>query len=113
GSLPTGWTSEKLKFRLANIVDQTVERRSHEKYVALEHIESWTGKVNLPEEVPTFESAVKRFRSGDLLFGKLRPYLAKAVLPQFDGVAVGELLVLRQTKNDNPQFLLYLLLSKP
>ena len=42
-----------------------------------------------------FDSQMKRFRADDVLFGKLRPYLAKVVRPDRDGLCVGEFLVLR------------------
>jgi type I restriction enzyme, S subunit len=93
--VPEHWEVKRLKYLVKNINDQTASRSDDEVYVALEHIESWTGEVNLPDEVPNFDSQVKRFRAGDVLFGKLRPYLAKVTRPQYKGVCVGELLVLR------------------
>jgi type I restriction enzyme S subunit len=47
-----------------------------------------------------FDSLVKRFKPGDILFGKLRPYLAKVGRPSVQGVCVGELLVLRPISDD-------------
>ena len=47
-----------------------------------------------------FDSQAKRFRAGDILFGKLRPYLAKVTRPNCDGACVGEFLVLRPTQSD-------------
>jgi len=40
-------------------------------------------------------SAKYAFRSGDVLYGKLRPYLDKAVLATTDGICTTEILVLR------------------
>lgn len=34
------------------------------------------------------------FKNGDVLFGKLRPYLAKVLVPDFGGVCSGEFLTL-------------------
>ena len=48
--------------------------------------------------------------TGDTLFGKLRPYLAKACNVDFDGLCSSELLVLRGNAYDR-KFLLYQLLS--
>jgi type I restriction enzyme S subunit len=80
-------------------------------YIGLEHVESWTGRLlPLDEElVPTGIS--NYFKSGDTLFGKLRPYLAKACNVEFDGLCSSELLVLRGN-NYEPRFLLYQLLSQ-
>ena len=43
----------------------------------------------------------KLFHSGDILFGKLRPYLKNILFADFDGVAVGDFWVLRSTNSVN------------
>ncbi len=95
GDVPEHWTTERLKSAMNNIVEQTSERQGADLYVALEHVESWTGRLRHAGLDVTFDSQVKYFRSGDVLFGKLRPYLAKVTKPTSDGVCVGEFLVLR------------------
>lgn len=42
-----------------------------------------------------------KFYAGDVLYGKLRPYLMNWLYPQFNGVAVGDFWVLRATKCDS------------
>lgn len=49
-----------------------------------------------------------QFNSGDILFGKLRPYLRNWLLPDFDGIAVGDFWVLR-TDVHNIRFVFYLI----
>jgi type I restriction enzyme S subunit len=51
------------------------------------------------------------FEAGDILFGKLRPYLAKAWIADFNGRCSTELLPLRPEKID-PRFGLYVILSQ-
>ena len=97
---PAHWEMRRLKSCVADVVDMTNEREPGDIYVALEHVESWTGKIVDMDFDTTFESQVKRFRSDDVLFGKLRPYLAKSARPDRSGVCVGEFLVLRPG-NDN------------
>ena len=41
-----------------------------------------------------------KFYVGDVLYGKLRPYLMNWLYPQFNGVAVGDFWVLRATECD-------------
>ena len=41
-----------------------------------------------------------KFYAGDVLYGKLRPYLMNWLYPQFNGVAVGDFWVLRATECD-------------
>ncbi len=95
GEIPAHWKLKRLKFIADNVNEQTSSKKDHEVYIALDQIESWTGRINFPDEEVIFESQVKRFHAGDILFCKLRPYLAKVTRPLKDGVCVGELLVLR------------------
>ena len=62
-----------------------------------------------PDEV---DSSVSRFKPGDVLFGKLRPYLAKAFEPDFEGVCTSELVVLNQKGEMQSRYLLYQLLVR-
>ena len=102
GEIPAHWRVKRLKYSMSNIVTQTVAKIGNEGerdlYVALEHVESWTGRLNVADDGEGMLSdgqVVKRFRAGDVLFGKLRPYLAKVTRPHTSGVCVGEFLVLR------------------
>ena len=114
GDVPAHWEVARLKGHVANVTDQTNERDPHEIYIALEHVESWTGKFSDAGDDVSFESQVKRFQAGDVLFGKLRPYLAKVTSPGRKGVCVSEFLVLRcRCYNLMPSYLECLLRSKP
>ena len=114
GDVPEHWEVARLKGYVANIVDQASERGADEIYIALEHVESWTGRFREAGQDVGFDGNVKRFRAGDVLFGKLRPYLAKATRPDRKGVCVGEFLVLRPRDGDlMSNYLKYLLRSKP
>ena len=114
GDVPAHWTTARLKSSMNNIVEQTTERRGSDLYVALEHVESWTGRLRHAGPDISFDSQVKYFRSGDILFGKLRPYLAKVTRPASDGVCVGEFLVLRpRHSNATAPYMEQLLRSKP
>lgn len=74
-------------------------------YLGLEHLES--GRL-LPagfggaDEVGSQKAA---FKPGDVLYGKLRPYLDKAVLADREGIATTELLVLRPKPEVSPEYL--------
>ena len=97
---------------MANVVDITRESNRDDIYLALEHVESWTGKYTVGGGV-RFDSQAKRFRAEDVLFGKLRPYLAKVTRPNQSGVCVSELLVLRPRVADlSSRYLEQLLRSK-
>jgi len=113
GEMPRHWNVPRLKAHVSNVVEQTSVRNRGEPYIALEHVESWTGKINIPPYDEAFESQVKRFSSTDIIFGKLRPYLAKAARPSCSGVCSGEFLVLRPRGGDlSPIYLEWALRSK-
>jgi type I restriction enzyme, S subunit len=111
GKMPVHWEVKRLK-RVASLVDEKLgEKPKDTAYVALENIESGSGRL-VPGEVTDVDSAVNVFRRGDVLFGKLRPYLAKAVEAPFDGVCSTELVVLRPKAETHSRFLRYELLSE-
>ena len=113
GDVPAHWEVRRLKFSVEHVADQTHKRRAHEIYLAMEHVESWTGKYSEADPDVVFDSQVKRFKAGDVLFGKLRPYLAKITRPNRTGVCVSEFLVLRPCACAmSPGYLEYLMRSK-
>ena len=111
GEVPAHWEVRRLKF-CVQLTDQKIDanREKPLPYVGLENIQSWTGKLLPidPNVVPT--SVANRFGKGMTLFGKLRPYLAKACNPDFEGLCSTELLVFKSTGFDR-RLLLYLLLT--
>jgi type I restriction enzyme S subunit len=95
GAVPEGWGVKRLKYCAARINEKVDGRESDLPYTGLEHIESCTGRLTPSEEISTSEGQSSRYEPGDVLFGKLRPYLAKAFRAKEHGICTGELLVLR------------------
>lgn len=62
--------------------------------VELEHIESDSGRVLGSTWLKQQKSTKNMFSAGQVLFGKLRPYLRKYARPDFDGAASSEIWVL-------------------
>lgn len=113
GDIPKHWKVRRLKYLCRNVNMQTSVKGSDEIYIALEHVQGWTGRLSLPSEDVSFDSQVKKFEAGDVLFGKLRPYLAKVTRAQVAGVCVGEFLVLRPSRIElSDEFLEYKLRSR-
>ena len=112
GEVPGNWEVKRLKFAAACINDKQDQLPENSGYVAMEHIESWTGKRLDIENGITPESQTSRFQKDDVLFGKLRPYLAKSWLADRDGACSTELLVLRG-RELNPAYLRYWTLTRP
>jgi type I restriction enzyme S subunit len=82
-------------------------------YVALEHVDSRDPVVRRTGRASDARSAKFRFQRGDVLYSKLRPYLDKGVLADFEGVASTEFLVLRAKDGVDPSFLVATMHSPP
>jgi len=109
GDLPTHWDCIKLKY-VATFKVLKIVADSTRKYVGMENIESWSGKY-IPKQDETPEGLSTSFTREDVLFGKLRPYLAKSWLAEFDGICSSEFLVLK-SEQVSPKFLNYYLLTE-
>lgn len=107
GEVPEGWVERKIKF-LSKLINEKTSEKSN--VIALENIESWTGKYIETES--SFDSDAVKFKENDVLFGKLRPYLAKVYLVENQGEAVGDIYVLRPNKLIHPQYLKFFMLSE-
>lgn len=79
-------------------------------YIALDNIISWDATF-VPSDSAT-DGNSNLCEAGDVLFGKLRPYLAKAYIPTKKSICSPEFLVLRPNEGTNNKFLLYFLLSR-
>ncbi|MGF9875225.1 restriction endonuclease subunit S [Bacillus anthracis] len=79
------------------------------KYIGLEHIEQRIGRINGYGDSSETTSIKSVFEKGDILFGKLRPYLRKYWYAQFRGVCATEILPIVANENVNTKFLFYLL----
>lgn len=111
--LPEGWTADWVKwsvtFASAKPDGEDIEKLP---YISNEDITSWTGKL-LKEDPEPADKEGRLFRRGDVLFNKLRPYLAKVYQADFDGISSGELLNLRASERVLPRFLFHVLSSYP
>ena len=111
GEIPAHWEVKRLKYTAPLRVSKLDAKPEDATYIGLENIESWTGRLLIQNQPESVESAVDRFEAGDVLFGKLRPYLAKAARPEFSGVSTSEILALRPVEYSQ-SYLLYSLLNK-
>jgi type I restriction enzyme S subunit len=78
-------------------------------YLGLEHIEAHTRRIIGQAKAKDAQSAKVVFRAGDVLYGKLRPYLNKVCLPPFDGVCSTDILVFPQRPEIDSRYLMYFL----
>ena len=109
GQVPEHWEVKKLKFVLTLSNKKEESKNSNKRYIGMENIESFAGKIN---DIPLIaEGIANSFYKDEILFGKLRPYLAKSYLADFDGICSTEFLVYRSTKVLNNRFALNIFLS--
>lgn len=84
-------------------------------YISLGHIASNTGELVdfAPVKGAEVLSSSVKFQRGDILFGRMRPYLNKVWIAGFDGICTGEAIVLRpKSEKVDTAFLHTLLLSR-
>ncbi|MBN2845471.1 MAG: restriction endonuclease subunit S [Deltaproteobacteria bacterium] len=110
GSIPSEWEARRLKFAVLLRNEKIEAESANLEYMGLENIQSWTGK-RIEDESSFSEGIANRFEPNDVLFGKLRPYLAKVYLAEKEGMATTEALVLQSERDLVPAFLKYLMLS--
>jgi len=82
---------------------------SGDTYIGMENVESQTGRYVETDSTYT-DGTYCIVKKGDVLFGKLRPYLAKTMVCEFDGFSTNEFLTFSDFSG-NKKFLFYLLLS--
>ena len=118
GRVTYPFPTKRLKYVVSLRRSRVDGRWDDRPYIGLENIESWTGKrlgdpVAASEQPPaaTVEgtSLSNTFEPGDVLYGKLRPYLAKAWVAEFPGRSTTEFLVMQPVEVES-RFLRYLCL---
>lgn len=93
--LPLGWHYDRLKDIVTLRNEKSDVASEREDYLELEDIEQATGRILNRRNTLEVVSAVTLFKKGDVLFGKLRPYLEKYYEAEFDGKCTGEILAFK------------------
>ena len=97
GNVPEHWEIARIK-RVASLrTERCTNVPKGWQYVGLEDVEPGTGRFH-PTDSDSRQmedSTVGVFRPGDVLYGKLRPYLKKTIVGDSDGVCSTEFLVLQ------------------
>lgn len=106
-----GFEGEWVKAPFSEIANRASASASSLNYpgVEFEDINSGEGTLNKDVSRKKIVKIGKLFSEGDVLFGKLRPYLKNILLADFKGVAIGDFWVLRPQKVTSE--LLYILLN--
>ena len=110
-SVPCHWREKRLKYAVMLRNDTIDEIENNSMYIGLEHIESWTGGLINTKNESIIEGSGNKFLVDDILFGKLRPYLAKVHHALTNGICSSELLVLYSI-DLTPRNLFYYLINR-
>jgi len=109
GPLPEEWAVVKLG-QVVTVSTKVVDPSTvgAKRYVGLEHIQSGSVRLRHWGKADDVRSLKTRFQQGDVLYGKLRPYLDKAVLAEWEGVCSTDILVLKAQESLLSEFLVFL-----
>lgn len=103
GRVPKGWEVKRIdeiSERKTEVIDPTKTKEVYD-YIGLEHIVP-DEFVRCGKGLSNETVALKvRFEKGDLLYGKLRPYLNKVFISDISGVGSTEFIVLKQNEFTN------------
>ena len=111
GKILQGWEVVPLK-RTVSVRNQKSEFKATngDKYIGLENIQSYSNE--LLETATEYEDSVQSVCcKGDIMFGKLRPYLSKVIISPCDAFCTSELLIMYDFKGIS-EYLRYLLLNQ-
>lgn len=81
-------------------------------FVGMDHIQPGTCRLIGQDEFRKMKSAGSHFLPGDVLYGRLRPYLNKVHVARFEGASSAEFIVLPSSETHDSVFLKYLLHQK-
>ena len=112
-ALPDGWVWTTLEEMIEPSKEKVNPLEIEEvPYISLEHIEKDTGKLLGHGRSSDVRSSKTKFSRGDLLYGKLRPYLNKVYISDFEGVCSTDLLVFPKNELLANAFFLYRFLCR-
>lgn len=81
-------------------------------YIGLEHIEKGNGKLSPDVRIDAINTVKNIFQRGQILYGKLRPYLNKVHLATSEGVCSTDILVFQPKQNIYAKYALNFMLSR-
>ncbi|MDP4029831.1 MAG: restriction endonuclease subunit S, partial [Gallionella sp.] len=107
--MKTGWQTKTLGE--VCVVDKSQGIYRNLPYVGLENIESNTGQFIGSTEPLEVKSSTFKFTPDHVLYGRLRPYLNKVMLPDFTGHCSTEIFPLKPRPGLSREFLRYWFLT--
>jgi type I restriction enzyme S subunit len=109
GKQGDGWEEKKLGEVCKYDKNQNIHKGL--PYVGLEHIESNSSRFLGSIEPQEVKSSTFHFDEQHILYGRLRPYLNKVLLPDFEGHCSTEIFPIKPSKQVAREFLFYWLIA--
>jgi type I restriction enzyme S subunit len=111
--LPTGWVEVKLSEVVTHSRSKILPTpKSKLPFIGLEHIEANSLVLSGTGDFSEMRSAAVHCHSGDVIYGRLRPYLNKVTQIDFEAAASAEFIVFPPNELIEGGFLKYLLHSR-
>jgi type I restriction enzyme S subunit len=108
----SNWEKYKLSDFAELRKEQVTPNGVAQPYIGLEHIEQQTLRLNGIGSSNNVISNKFKFYSGDVLYGKLRPYFRKVYHPKFEGVCSTDIFVIKNKEQVDKTFLFYLVATE-
>lgn len=102
GKIPRGWKIKLLKDIVCEVRESIDPKKtdSNVPYLGMEHLPRRSLLLTEWGNAKDVVSTKLRFKKGDILFGKIRPYFHKVLVAPMDGICSTDILVMKSV-NDN------------
>jgi len=110
--LPKGWVEVYLRDVAWNMRPRSKPQDyPNLRFIGMDNVEAHTMQLLGTVPATTVRSSATHFKTGDVLYGRLRPYLNKVICVDFEGLASAEFIPLTAPEGVVPDFLKYRLNS--
>src|SRR5271157_1347802 len=93
--IPENWLWTRLDMVFDEVKEKTIPTQETDRaFIGLEHLQSGGGIIGYGDS-GAVKSTKTMFKAGDVLYGKLRPYLNKHAMVDFNGISSTDILVFR------------------
>lgn len=95
GTLPSGWRMARFGdvVRNVDVSERSPLENGIDRYVGLDHLDPESLHIKRWGNVANGTTFTRKFKPGQVLFGKRRAYQRKAAVAEFEGICSGDILV--------------------
>ena len=109
GAIPTTWELNKIKFITTVRSESGKYKANEDRYIGLENVNGYSNEVI--ETDTEYDTSIQSIcKKGDVLFSKLRPYLAKVIIAKENAFCTGEFINFSSFCGDK-KYLFYAILN--